>query len=218
MPLLTGALVTNGTSAILGQHKTCPTRDDNERTRPVTTPFVWTSQTISPHFVPFDLAHGAYNALLTMTYYSCCPLFRFLPMDNFTIHGGSSRMQLCRVVYDGLESSSIRRDLALSAILATDDPREEKRFGCQVRHFDHDFWQQEYEHIVLQSNLARFSQNEEMRLALGKAGQRRLAEASSHDKLWGIGLSGCSYRASSLYTWRGCNLLGQALKHVRDMP
>ena len=33
-------------------------------------------------------------------------------------------------------------DLALSAILATDDPQEKKRLGCHVRHFDHDFWQQ----------------------------------------------------------------------------
>ena len=97
---------------------------------------------------------------------------------------------------------------------------EQKRFGCQVRHSDHDFWQQEYEYIVLQGNLliARFSQNEEMRLAHGKEGQRRLAEANPHGKLWGIGLSGCNYRASSLYTWRGCNLLGRALEHVRDMP
>ena len=30
----------NGTSAILGQHEACPDRDDNDRTRPVTTPSV----------------------------------------------------------------------------------------------------------------------------------------------------------------------------------
>ena len=65
MPLLTRALVTNGTSAILGQHKACPNRDDNERTRPATTPSARTSQPISPQFVPLDLAHGAYDALLT---------------------------------------------------------------------------------------------------------------------------------------------------------
>ena len=55
-----------------------------------------------------------------------------------------------------------------------------------------------------------------MRLALMHTGQRRLAEASTHDKLWGIGLSACDYRASSTGTWRGSNLLGQALEHVRQ--
>ena len=47
--------------------------------------------------------------------------------------------------------------------------------------------------------------------------QRRLAGASPHDKLWGIGLSACDYRASFLDTWRGSNLLGQVLEHVREI-
>ena len=55
----------NGISTILGQHKICPDRDDNERTRPVTTPSVRTSQPIRPHFVPLDMARGAYDASLT---------------------------------------------------------------------------------------------------------------------------------------------------------
>ena len=46
-------------------------------------------------------------------------------MDNFTIHSRPSRIQLFRVVCDGLESSSIWRELALSAMLATDDPGEQ---------------------------------------------------------------------------------------------
>ena len=73
-------------------------------------------------------------------------------------------------------------DLALSAILATDDPREQKRLGRQVRHFDHESWQHECEHIVLRGNLARFSQKMNMRLAFTHTGQRRLAESSLHDK------------------------------------
>ena len=78
-------------------------------------------------------------------------------------------------------------DRALSVILASDDPREQKRLGRQVRHFDHDLWQTECENIVLHGNLAKLSQNEEMRLALFQTGNRRLAEASPHDNLWGIG-------------------------------
>ena len=55
----------NGISAILGQHKACPDRDDKERTRSVATPSVRTSQPIRPHFVSLDVAHGAYDASLT---------------------------------------------------------------------------------------------------------------------------------------------------------
>ena len=108
-------------------------------------------------------------------------------------------------------------DPAPSAILASDDSREQKRLGRQVRHFDHDLWQTECGNIVLHSNLANFSQNVEMRLALTQTGDRRLAEASPHDNLWGIGLSACDPRASSPQSSRGQNLLGQALEHAREI-
>ena len=94
-------------------------------------------------------------------------------------------------------------DTAFSAILASDDPREQKRLGRHVRHFDHELWQSECENTVLHGNLANFSQNEEMHLALIQTGDRRLAEASPHDNLWGIGLSACDPRGSSLDSWWG---------------
>ena len=108
-------------------------------------------------------------------------------------------------------------DTAFSAILASDDPREQKRLGRQVRHFDHNIWHTECENIVLHGNLAKFSQHEEMRLALIPPGDRRLAEASPHDNLWGIGLSACDPRASSPDSWCGQNLLGRALEHAREI-
>ena len=108
-------------------------------------------------------------------------------------------------------------DTALSAILASDDSREQKRLGRQVRHFDHDLWQTECENIVLHGNLAKFSQNEEMRLALIRTGDRRLAEASPHDNLWSIGLSACDPCASSPDSWCGQNLLGQTLENARKI-
>ena len=56
-----------------------------------------------------------------------------------------------------------------------------------------------------------------MRLALTRTGDRRLAEASPHDNMWGIGLSACDPRASSPDSWCGQTLLGQALEHARDI-
>ena len=108
-------------------------------------------------------------------------------------------------------------DTALSAILATKDPREQKRLGRYVCLFDPELWRSECEHIVLHGNLAKFSQNEEMRLALIQTGDHRLAEASPHDTLWGIGLSARDPRASSTDSWCGQNLLGQALENAREI-
>ena len=108
-------------------------------------------------------------------------------------------------------------DTALSAILATKDPREQNRLGRHVRLFDPELWRSECEHIVLHGNLAKFSQNEEMHLALIQTSDRRLAEASPHDSLWGIGLSARDPRASSPDSWCGQNLLGQALENAREI-
>ena len=105
-------------------------------------------------------------------------------------------------------------DTALSAILASDDPREQKRLGRQVRHFDPELWQSECENIVFHGNFAIFSQNKEMHIALLQTGDRRLAEASPRDNLWGIGLSACDPRAPSPYSCCGQTLLGQALEHA----
>ena len=106
-------------------------------------------------------------------------------------------------------------DSTLSAALATDDPREHKRLERQVRHFDHDSWLHKRKNIAFRGNMAKFSQNEDLRLTLLNTGQRRLAEANSYDNLWGIGLRASDYRVSSPRTWRGSNLLDQTLEHVR---
>ncbi|CAM9842729.1 unnamed protein product, partial [Ascophyllum nodosum] len=91
-------------------------------------------------------------------------------------------------------------DLALSPILATDVPREQKRLEHHVHHVDHDFWHEECEYLALRGNLAKFSQNEKMRLALFLTGQRLLLEASADDNLWDIGLSACDSESTNAST------------------
>ena len=202
----------NGTPVIFDKHKVCPDRDDNERTRPVTTPSVRTSQSIRQHFVPLDIAHGNRDA--SLTYISDGVVLFWQPSLVFS-QWTPSPFRVGLVDYTCAEqfmmASKARLfgdDSALSAILATDDPREQKHLGRQIRHFNHERWQQECDNIVLQGNLAKFSQNDEICLALMLTGQRRLAEASPHNKLCGIALRACDYRASSPSTWRGSNLLG----------
>ena len=85
-----------------------------------------------------------------------------------------------------------------------------------MRHFNLDLLQDECKAIVLRGNLAKFSQNEEMRVALENTGTRRITEASPHDKVWGIGLTASDPRAASATSWCELNLLGQALKRTRE--
>ena len=193
----------NGTSAILGQHK------DSERTRPT-----------RQQFVPLPIAPGAYDA--SLTYISDDDVLPWQPPSAFS-QWTSSPFTEDLVEYSSAEQFMVASkgrlfgdESVFSAILATNDPREHKRLGRQVRHFDHDSWQHERENIALRANLAKFSQNEDLRLTLLHTGQCRLVEASPHDSLWGIGLRACDYRASSPGTWRGSNLLGQTLEHVRE--
>ena len=75
----------NGTSAILGQHGASPDRDDNERTRPVTTPSVRSrglSANYSPHS-PSCLAPmmDRLRTSATMSYSGSPP--RFFPNGHF---------------------------------------------------------------------------------------------------------------------------------------
>ena len=209
----------NGTSAILGWHGTCPDRDDIERTRPVTTPPVQISRTIRQLFNPLPTAAGIDDG--SPTYMNDDVVLIWQPPSVF------SQWTLSPFTVDLVKYSCAKQfmmaskahlfgdDSTRSAILATDDPREHKRLGLQVCHFDHDTWLHERENIAFRGNLARFSQNENLRLALQHTGERRLAEASSYDNIWGIGLRASDYRASSPHTWRGSNLLGQILEHVR---
>ena len=211
----------NGTSATLGQHNACPDRDDTERTRPVTTPSVPLSHDLRPPFVPLELAYVTYDA--SLTYISDDVVLFWHPPSAFS-QWTPSPFTVDLVEYTCAEQFMVASKArlfgdgtALSAIFASDHPREQKRLGRQVRHFDHALWPTECENIVLHGNLAKFSQNEEMRLVLMRTGDRRHAEASPHDNLWGIGLSACDPRASSPDSWCGQTLLGRTLEHAREI-
>ena len=209
----------NGTPAILGQHKACSDRDDSERTRPVTPPSVPRSHAMRL-FMPLELAYDAYDP--SLTYINDDVVLFWHPPSAFS-QWTPSPFVVDLVEYNCAEqfmmASKARLfgdDTALPAILASDNPREQKRFGRQVRHFDHELWQTKCDNIVLSGNLAKFSQNEEMRLALENTGSRRLAKASPHDNVWGIDLSASGPRAASPASWCRQNLLGQALEHARE--
>ncbi len=101
-------------------------------------------------------------------------------------------------------------------ILASTDPKEQKRLGRQVCGFDEAVWEQHRERIIYQGNHAKFTQNRDLLEALLRTGCVTLVEASPYDCLYGIGLSASNPRATDPQQWRGRNLLGDILTRLRD--
>lgn len=106
-------------------------------------------------------------------------------------------------------------DEILNKILRTADPKEIKALGRLVKGYQESVWLEHRFNIVVQGNLAKFSQNEDLKQFLLNTGERVLVEASPVDKIWGIGLSADDEKAEKPLQWKGLNLLGFALMEVR---
>lgn len=107
-------------------------------------------------------------------------------------------------------------DSACQKVLSSGSPGEAKAVGREVLGFEQELWNEERFKIVVNANLAKFSQNSELRQFLLNTGNRVLVEASPVDKIWGIGLAQDNPASEDPNAWKGLNLLGFALMEVRD--
>jgi ribA/ribD-fused uncharacterized protein len=105
---------------------------------------------------------------------------------------------------------------SLAAILACEKPDEAKQLGRRVAPYDDAAWAAARYALVVEGNVAKFSQNEELGAFLHNTGERVLVEASPLDGVWGIGLGKDNPLAQDPRTWRGENLLGFALMEARS--
>ena len=96
------------------------------------------------------------------------------------------------------------------------DPKKDKALGKTVTNYDHDLWHSCNEEIIYNANLAKFSQNPELKNALLATGDKILVEASPYDKIYGIGLEASDPAAKDPKQWKGMNLLGTVLGRVRE--
>ncbi len=101
-------------------------------------------------------------------------------------------------------------------ILNASHPGEAKKLGRLVQGFQQDIWVSHRFDIVVQGNIAKFSQNNDLREFLLGTKKQILVEASPRDRIWGIGLDENSKQATNPEKWKGLNLLGFALMKVRD--
>jgi len=104
----------------------------------------------------------------------------------------------------------------LGQVLAARTPAEAKKLGRAVRGFDDTAWTNAAFDLVVEGNLAKFSQHAAMGEFLLRTGEQVLVEASPYDAIWGIGMAASHADAREPARWRGQNLLGFALMAVRD--
>jgi ribA/ribD-fused uncharacterized protein len=100
-------------------------------------------------------------------------------------------------------------------IMKSNSPREQKALGRQVSNFDKGKWESVAREIVFKGNMAKFSQNKDLKEKLLATGDKTLVEASPYDKVWGIGLSANDPNATKPGNWKGTNWLGEVLMRVR---
>ena len=100
-------------------------------------------------------------------------------------------------------------------VLAAKNPRKTKSLGRKVDMTSDQGkrWEQEKYAVVEKGNLLKFRQHETLKTALLETGERELVEASSHDRIWGVGFP-AQFAEENRHAW-GMNMLGRALMSVR---
>ncbi len=101
-------------------------------------------------------------------------------------------------------------------IIHSTHPNQAKALGRKVKNFDESVWKKHCFDIVVNGNLAKFSQHDNLKKYILSTGDRVLVEASPYDKIWGVGLARSNEKIANPLNWKGQNLLGFALMVVRD--
>jgi ribA/ribD-fused uncharacterized protein len=135
----------------------------------------------------------------------------------------------CRFEYRGRQFSSVEQFMmyakamlfedrrVAAAVLASQDPRSQKKLGREVKGFDDAVWVERRESIVTVGCREKFRQNPPLAAALLATGDTMLVEASPFDRIWGAGVAWNDPRILEQSRWPGTNLLGKALMRVRDI-
>ena len=101
-------------------------------------------------------------------------------------------------------------------IMEAEHPRDQQKIGRKIKNFNQKIWDANCQSIVYQGNYFKFSQNKELLDILLSTGDTTLVEASSYDKIWGVGISENVALILDKKNWKGQNLLGYILTNLRD--
>lgn len=107
-------------------------------------------------------------------------------------------------------------DVSYHKIMATNDCAKQKFIGRHVVGFTVEKWQTVCRLIVYRANLAKFAQNKDLWVYLDGTGHKWIVEASTEDKIWGIGMAENHPDILDPSKWQGTNWLGEAIMQVRS--
>jgi len=93
--------------------------------------------------------------------------------------------------------------------------KEQKQLGRTVKNFDETKWNTIADEIVYNANLAKFSQNLELKNKLLLTSEKLIVECSPYDSIWGNGLNITDTLNTNINEWKGTNRLGLAIMRVR---
>lgn len=102
-------------------------------------------------------------------------------------------------------------------IMSETDPSIIKAIGRKVCGFTDEKWDLIKYTVVFIANFAKFTQNEKMKNYLLNDNNDVIVEASPTDHVWGIKMGYDEKDKENPHCWKGQNLLGFAIMHVRDI-
>ncbi len=102
-------------------------------------------------------------------------------------------------------------------ILEDGNPRKVKALGRKVQNYDDAVWNEKRYQIMLKANVAKFSQNEDLKQMLlsPEYEGHGFVEASPYDKVWGVRMFESNPDIDDETKWKGLNLLGKILDETR---
>jgi len=106
---------------------------------------------------------------------------------------------------------------AMNDILCTQDPLKQKRIGRGIKNFDEIKWLSFAYDVLKRGHLAKFMDNKELKRKLLSIPNARFVDASTDDRIWGIGLNADHPDVSKPSKWPGNNLMGNVITEVRDI-
>jgi len=129
-------------------------------------------------------------------------------LDGITYNCCEKRMMHQKAIFFGDEDTA-------KLILNSTEPKEQKSLGRLVKNFDEKEWNEVADNIVFNANLAKFSQNEDLKRLLLATGDKIIVECSPYDIIWGNGQNITDTLQTDEKDWKGTNRLGKALMKVR---
>jgi ribA/ribD-fused uncharacterized protein len=117
--------------------------------------------------------------------------------------------------YQGIKAKTFGDEEAFEKILKAKSAQSAKAAGKKVKEYKEETWKEKKDEVMKTVLRAKFTQNLELRKKLLDTEDKRLANADSRDKYWGIGTSANTTMAKDPKKWKGENKLGAMLEELR---